>query len=89
MFDPRDSDKDLADDIGFGLWRHGRLKISIEACRIIGAAVAAHLKLAGWRLQRKETRPAALGRVMQLTDRLQNICHLSNIGWTAARWFAT
>jgi len=37
IFDPRDSDKDLADDIGFGLWRHGRLKIPIETCRMIGA----------------------------------------------------
>jgi hypothetical protein len=57
MFDPRDSDKDLADDIGFGLWRHGRLKIPIEACRLIGAAVVAHLRLAGWRLQRKRPDP--------------------------------
>jgi hypothetical protein len=55
MFDPRDSDKDLADDIG--LWRHGRLKIPIEVCRLIGAAVVAHLKLAGWRLQRKRPDP--------------------------------
>jgi hypothetical protein len=52
MLDPRDSDQDLADDIGFGLWRHGRLKIPIEVCRMIGAAVVAHLRLAGWRLQR-------------------------------------
>jgi hypothetical protein len=57
MFDPRDSDQDLADDIGFGLWRHGRLKIPIEACRLIGASVVAHLRLAGWRLQRKRPDP--------------------------------
>src|ERR1700730_25958 len=57
MFDPRDSDQDLADDIGFGLWRHGRLKVPIEACRLIGAAVVAHLKLAGWRLHRKMPDP--------------------------------
>jgi hypothetical protein len=57
MFDPRDSDKDLPDDIGFGLWRHGRLKIPIEACRMIGAAVVAHLKFAGLRLQRKRPDP--------------------------------
>jgi hypothetical protein len=42
MLDPRDSDKDLGDDIGFGLWRHGRLKLPIEACRMIGARVVAH-----------------------------------------------
>jgi hypothetical protein len=29
MFEPRDSDQDLADDIGFGLWRHGRLKVPV------------------------------------------------------------
>jgi hypothetical protein len=39
------------------LWRHGRLKIPIEACRVIGAAVAAHLKVAGWRLHRKPPDP--------------------------------
>jgi hypothetical protein len=33
------------------------LKIPIEACRMIGAAVVAHLKLAGWRLQRKRPDP--------------------------------
>ena len=53
----RDSDKDLADDIGFGLWRHGWLKIPIEACRLIGAALVVHLKLAGWRLQRRTPGP--------------------------------
>jgi hypothetical protein len=57
MFDPRDTDKDLADDIGFGLWRHGRLKLPIEACRVIGSAVVAHLRLAGWRLRRKRPDP--------------------------------
>jgi hypothetical protein len=57
MFDPRDSDKDLADDIGFGMWRHGRLKIPIETCPMIRAAVVAHLKLAGWRLHRKTPDP--------------------------------
>jgi hypothetical protein len=57
MSDPRDSDKDLGDDIGYALWRHGRLKIPIEACRLIGARVAAHLRLAGWRLQRKTPDP--------------------------------
>ena len=57
MFDPRDADKDLGDDIGYALWRHGRLKVPIETCRMIGAAVVAHLKLAGWRLHRKRPDP--------------------------------
>jgi hypothetical protein len=58
MFEPRDSDQDLADDIGFGLWRHGRLEVPIEARRLIGAAVVAHLRLVGWRLQRKRPDPS-------------------------------
>ena len=29
MLDPRDSDKDLADDIGFGLWK-AKVKLPIE-----------------------------------------------------------
>jgi hypothetical protein len=57
MFEPRDSDKDLASDIGYALWRHGRLKIPIEACRLIGAAVVAHLKLARWEFKRKPPQP--------------------------------
>jgi hypothetical protein len=57
MFEPRDSDKELASDIGYALWRHGRLKIPIEACRLIGARVAAHLRLAGWLLHRKRPDP--------------------------------
>jgi hypothetical protein len=64
MFEPRDSDKDLADDIGFGLWRHGRLKIPIEACRLIGAAVVAHCALpAGGSIGRDRTPRTRLGEV--------------------------
>jgi hypothetical protein len=46
MFEPRDSDQDLADDIGFGLWRHGRLEVPIEARRLIGRCAFAARRLA-------------------------------------------
>ena len=56
MFDRRESDDDLAHDVGFALMK-ARLKLPIEACHIIGAAVVAHLKLAGWQFRRKEPKP--------------------------------
>jgi hypothetical protein len=56
MFDRRESDEDLAFDIGFGLWK-AKVKLPVGACRVIGAAVVAHLKLAGWQVRRREPDP--------------------------------
>jgi hypothetical protein len=56
MFDRRESDEDLAADIGFGL-KKAKIKLPIEVRRLIGARVVAHLKLAGWQFRRKEPDP--------------------------------
>jgi hypothetical protein len=52
MSDERNTDDDLASDIGFALWRSPfRLKRGqgIDACRFIARAVVEHLKRCGWR----------------------------------------
>ena len=51
--DRRDTDDDLAFDIGFGLKRAG-IKLPIEACRVIAARVVAHLHLARWQFTRRD-----------------------------------
>jgi hypothetical protein len=50
--DQRDSEEDLAFDIGYALSRAG-LKLDIERCRAIAARIVAHLKLARWELRRR------------------------------------
>jgi hypothetical protein len=54
MFDRRESDEDLAADIGFGL-KKAKIKLPIEVRRLIGARVVA--QLAGWQFRRKEPDP--------------------------------
>jgi hypothetical protein len=53
MQDRRDSDDDLAFDLGYALWRAG-LKLDIAACRAIAARVIPHLRMCRWRFMRRE-----------------------------------
>ena len=48
----RTPDDELIFDLGYGLKRAG-VKLPIEACRLLGARVLAHLKLARWDFSRK------------------------------------
>jgi hypothetical protein len=52
MTDERNSDEDLARDIGFALWRSPfRVKRDqgIDVCHVVAEAVIEHLKRCGWR----------------------------------------
>jgi hypothetical protein len=53
MQDRRDTDEDLAFDIGYALWRAG-VKLDIAACRTIAARAIVHLKRSRWEFRRKE-----------------------------------
>ena len=53
MHERRDSDEDLAFDIGYALKRAG-LKLPIEKCRMIAAHVVWHLRLARWQFTLRE-----------------------------------
>lgn len=52
MQDRRDSDDDLAFDIGYALWR-AKLKLDIATCRLIAARVIVHLRRSRWEFSRK------------------------------------
>jgi hypothetical protein len=56
MHERRDSDDDLAFDIGYALKRAG-LKVDIEQCRTIAARVVKHLRLARWQFRRRTPGP--------------------------------
>jgi hypothetical protein len=53
MPDRRDSDDDLAFDIGYALWR-AKVKLDIATCRRIAADIIANLKLSRWEFTRRE-----------------------------------
>ncbi len=53
MAERRDSDEDLAFDIGYALWR-ARLKLDIAACRAIAARIIVHLRRSRWQFTRKD-----------------------------------
>ncbi len=56
MQDRRETDDDLAFDIGFAL-KKAKIKLPIEVCRIIATRVVEHLKLAGWHFRRPPPKP--------------------------------
>ena len=53
MDNPRDTDDDLAHDLGFALWQAMRKRIPIDECRTKAKAALAHLKLSGWQWHRR------------------------------------